>query len=66
MTFPQYCLSKKIDPDQFRLKEPTIWQEWESMYNQLSPASFTEQKKFLINKIRRRFLLVAQEAEKKQ
>jgi hypothetical protein len=57
MTFSEYCIKKKINEEAFRQAEPQRWQEWSSIFAQMHPNSFTEQKKFLINEVRRRYLL---------
>lgn len=61
MEFADYIASKKIDTAAFRATEPGLYQEWESLFAQVSPVSFAQQKLFLINGIRRRFPL-AEEA----
>lgn len=50
---------KKIDVEQLKAQEPELWQEWEQLWQQMSPASFDMQKKFLFNRLRRRFLLAS-------
>ncbi len=57
MTFEQYLISKKIDSSLFKRHEQTLWQAWEKEFDQISPVSFTAQKLYLINPIRRRFPL---------
>jgi DNA gyrase inhibitor GyrI len=57
MTFEEYLVSKNIDSYQFRSSAPAIWQEWQQLFEQMHPNSFNEQKKFLINEIRRKYLL---------
>jgi len=57
MTWEEYCLSKKIDSEAFRLAEQDKWTELKNIFEQVHPKSFTEQKKFLINDIRRKYLL---------
>jgi hypothetical protein len=57
MTFQEYCLKKKIDPELFQKSDPSRYQEWERIFDQVHPDSFTEQKKFLINETRRKYLL---------
>ncbi|MCU0415773.1 MAG: hypothetical protein MUE33_01190 [Cytophagaceae bacterium] len=52
-----YCIHKKIDPVRFQEHEKTLWLQWEHEFLQVHPDSFTEQKKFLLNPIRRRFPL---------
>jgi hypothetical protein len=59
MNFEEYLLGKKIDPAAFRQHEAERFQEWQNLYEQLHPESFTAQKKFLINEIRRKYLLPA-------
>lgn len=55
MTFKEYLQTKKIDPKGFALGEPEQFREFKLLFDQLHPESFTAQKLFLINKIRRRF-----------
>ncbi len=57
MDFESYLKSKKIDSEAFKQAKPDLWNEWEKLFNQLSPISFTSQKLYLINSIRRNFLL---------
>lgn len=57
LTFEEYCRKKKIDPEQFLLSDPERFHEWKSIFEQVHPDSFTEQKKFLINPIRKKYLL---------
>lgn len=57
MTFEEYCIQKKIDIYRFEKSEPERFVEWKNLFEQVHPNSFTEQKKFLINQIRRRYLL---------
>ena len=57
MNLTEYCVSKKIDPETFKKAEPTKWLEFSEIFNQVHPESFTQQKKFLINDIRRKYPL---------
>ena len=57
MTWEEYCIKKKIDSEAFRKGEPQKWQELKFIFDQVHTNSFTEQKKFLINDIRRRYHL---------
>ncbi|WP_299250433.1 hypothetical protein [uncultured Cytophaga sp.] len=57
MTFEEYCIKKKIDSAAFFAHEPGRWQNWKEEFEQMHPNSFTEQKKFLINETRRKYLL---------
>jgi len=61
MNFEEYLISKKIDGTAFREAEPTMWNEWNGLFEEMSPASFTAQKLYLINSIRRKYLLKAKE-----
>ncbi|MEM6642564.1 MAG: hypothetical protein AAF616_06265 [Bacteroidota bacterium] len=55
MDFDEYLKSKKIDPGKFKDQAPEKYHEWEGIFNQVHPASFTQQKLFLINQIRRAY-----------
>ncbi|MEJ0031783.1 MAG: hypothetical protein WDO15_16030 [Bacteroidota bacterium] len=55
MTFEEYLISKKVDSTAFRNAEPDRWKEWEQLFSQVSEASFTAQKLYLINPIRRKY-----------
>lgn len=57
MTFEEYLKSKKIDKEKFMLSEPDRYEEWAILFDQVHPDSFTLQKKFFINPIRRKYLL---------
>lgn len=57
MTWEEYCIKKKIDSEAFRKSEPERWIEWKNLFEQMHPTSFTDQKKFLINDTRRKYLL---------
>ncbi|NBA85618.1 hypothetical protein GVN16_07595 [Emticicia sp. CRIBPO] len=60
MSFEEYLVQKKINGEVFREKKPALYAEWKTLFEQVHPESFTLQKKFLINNIRREFLLPAQ------
>jgi hypothetical protein len=57
MTWEEYCIKKKIDSQAFKEYEPEKWEELRNIFEQVHPNSFTEQKKFLINGIRRKYNL---------
>ena len=57
MNFEDYLLDKKIDTNAFKSAEPDRWSEWNTIYLELSQASFTAQKLYLINPIRRKYPL---------
>ncbi len=57
MRFEEYLHDKKIDSRAFQKQEPERWQELKEVFDLIHPNSFTVQKKFLINDLRRKFLL---------
>ena len=57
MNFEEYLISKKIDSQAFRTAQPALWNEWNGLFEAMSPASFTAQKLYLINPLRRKYLL---------
>jgi hypothetical protein len=63
MTLEDYLSDKKIDPALFRAAEPARWEEFQASFEGVHPDSFTAQKKFLLNDLRRRYLLQVPEAK---
>lgn len=57
MDFQEYCKKKKIDPAAFKNKELSRYEEFAGIFEQVHPESFTQQKKFLINDLRRKYPL---------
>ncbi len=57
MTFEEYLKNKKIDENLFKTHEPERWEAWKGIFEQMHPDSFTAQKKFLINDMRKKYLL---------
>lgn len=55
--FETYLTTKKIDPKAFASRKKEVFDEFESLFMQMHPESFTAQKLFLINSIRREFPL---------
>jgi hypothetical protein len=53
MDFETYLQEKKIDSAAFRAAEPGKWQQFKALFEQVHPNSFTTQKKYLINDLRR-------------
>lgn len=53
--FEDYLKGKKIDPQVFELNEPERYKEFKTIFDQVHADSFTAQKLFLINQIRRRY-----------
>jgi len=61
MEFEQYLDERKIDSKTFQAKQPEQWEDLKKLFEQVHPNSFTAQKKFIINVIRREFPLLKQE-----
>ncbi|MCA6078062.1 hypothetical protein [Fulvivirga sedimenti] len=59
MKFRDYLVDKKIDPAAFAKSEPARFSEFSKAFAQMHPNSFTMQKLFLINSIRRLYPLPA-------
>jgi len=57
MDFEAYLAQKKIDSAAFKKTDPTRFNEWSELFETMHPDSFTAQKKFLLNDIRRRYLV---------
>ena len=55
MNFEAYLSSKKIDSAAFKKAEPVLWDAWRKEFEQVHPNSFTAQKLYLINPIRRKY-----------
>ncbi|MBL6446925.1 hypothetical protein JMN32_11435 [Fulvivirga sp. 29W222] len=55
MDFQEYLHSKKIDSDAFKQAHSLQWHEWQSVFDQMHPKSFSSQKLFLINSLRHKF-----------
>jgi hypothetical protein len=53
--FETYLAGKKIDSQAFKENEPERWLEFSALFEVVHPESFTVQKKFLINTIRRQY-----------
>lgn len=62
MDFAGYLKSKKIDPEKFRASQPALFSEWSSLFDHVHHNSFTQQKLFLINEIRRKYILEEKES----
>ena len=62
--FHLYLISKKIDPSSFEQGDKLLFQEFERAFVQSHPASFTAQKLFMLNKLRRKFLYKEPETPK--
>ena len=62
--FESYLEEKKIDSAAFKKGQPEQWTEFKILYDQVHPNSFTAQKLFLINPIRRLFPIEEKAVEK--
>jgi hypothetical protein len=60
VNFEAYLISKKIDSEAFRKAEAGVWQLWNVEFEQMHPNSFTSQKLYLINPVRRKYPLKEQ------
>lgn len=56
-SFEDYLVSKKIESTSFKENEPSLWNEWKALFNEIHPDSFNAQKLYAINKIRRKYQL---------
>ncbi len=57
VNFKGYLNSKKIDATKFEAGDPVLYEKLETVFAQTHPDSFTAQKLFLINPIRRKYIL---------
>ena len=53
--FKEYLISKKIDPAKFSVGQPKLYGDFEIEFEEMHINSFSAQKIFLINKIRRSY-----------
>ena len=58
MNFEEYLITKKIDSSAFKHGDAELWDIFKNHFEQMHPNSFTAQKLFLINDIRRKYTLV--------
>jgi hypothetical protein len=61
VNFEEYLVSKKIDANSFKLSENQLFESWKREFEQMHPNSFTAQKLNLINPVRRKYPLKAEE-----
>lgn len=64
MEFEEYLRSKKIDPKKFKSGDESQYLSFQKLFEHVHTNSFTQQKLFLINKIRRAYTLDETEKEK--
>ena len=55
MEFKDFLSSKNIAADAFKASEVSLYITWENAFKLIHPNSLTEQYKFQINKIRRKY-----------
>lgn len=65
MEFEEYLKNKKIDPKKFKKGLPEQFEEWNSIFQKVHPESFTQQKLFLLNNLRRRYIFEELKEDKK-
>lgn len=53
--FEDYLRKKKIDPEAFRINEPETYDSFKDQFFYIHPDSFTMQKLYLINLLRRKY-----------
>ncbi len=58
ISLQEYLIQKKIDPNKFKEVESEKYEEFETLFSNVHPNSFTLQKLNLINFIRRKYPLV--------
>jgi hypothetical protein len=61
--FATYLTGKKIDPEKFEKGDPSTFAEYQSQFAEMHPASFTSQKLFMINKLRRSYPITNENGE---
>jgi hypothetical protein len=59
LTFEEFLSTKKIDYAKFLKAEPIVFSQWKQDFAQMHTEGFVMQKKFLINSIRRKYILLA-------
>jgi hypothetical protein len=59
--FENYLKKKNINSVAFQQAEPELFASFEALFGQVSPESFTAQKLYLLNQIRRKYQLVKYE-----
>jgi len=62
--FEDFLKKKRISPADFREHEGGRYEEFRQLFEQVHPKSFVQQKLFLINVVRRRYPLMAEDAPK--
>ncbi len=53
ISFEEYLKQKKINTSAWLMANPEQWKQFKTLFEQLHPDSFTAQKKFLINDLRK-------------
>lgn len=63
MNFAEYLQSKKIDAQRFKSAEASEYTRLEIIFDQVHPDSFTSQKLYLINPLRRKYKWLEKKSE---
>ena len=58
MEFEEYLTSKKIDALSFQENDEQLFFVWKKEFELMHASNFTDQKKFQINRIRRKYKLI--------
>lgn len=64
MEWETYLEQKKISAAAYQKGNPDQYREFQEIFYQVSPNSFTSQKLFLLNRIRRQYPVVPEESVK--
>ena len=64
MTFHEYLISKKINPEAFEKNDAARFNSWHKEFIEVHPSAFTARHLFTINSVRRKYTLT--EDQKKQ
>ena len=63
MNFDEYLHTKKIDAVGFQRSEPIQYESLKVIFDQVHPDSFTQQKLYVVNPLRRKFKWEEKKAE---
>ncbi len=59
MVFEEYLTTKKINYELFIWSDEVLFHNLKVQFNQMHPESFTAQKKFMINGLRRKYKMTS-------
>lgn len=64
ISLEEYFEKKNIDWKKLSVQEPDLWAKFQKEFAQMHPNNFEMQKKFLLNKLRRKYMLQNFSSEK--